>query len=100
MSLKMMVKKATIIAVLALFAMLLCTVAIAIAYDSFFNEKTKSNENSQVVKTDLNWFADFTLNFSNDAPMLYGAFAIILAVVLGALTAFVRKFLSDLRKKN
>ncbi len=83
-----------------LFAMLLCTVAIAIAYDSFFNEKTKSNENSQVVKTDLNWFADFTLNFSNDAPMLYGAFAIILAVVLGALTAFVRKFLSDLRKKN
>jgi len=83
-----------------LFAMLLCTVAIAIAYDSFFKEKTKSTENLQVVKTDLNWFADFTLNFSNDAPMLYGAFAIILAVGLGALTAFVRKFLSDLRKKN
>ena len=83
-----------------LFAMLLCTVAIAIAYDSFFNEKTKSNENSQVVKTDLNWFADFTLNFSNDAPMLYGAFAILLAVGLGALTAWLRKVYSDLRKKK
>jgi len=83
-----------------LFAMLLCTVAIAIAYDSFFREKTNNIINPQVAKNDLNYFAEFTLNFSNDAPMLYGAFAILLAVGLGALTAWLRKVYSDLRKKN
>jgi|TARA_B110001452_G_scaffold263567_1_gene265205 uncharacterized membrane protein YfcA len=83
-----------------LFAMLLCSVAIAIAYDSFFREKTQETQSAQVVKTDLNAFAEFTLNFSNDAPMLYGAFAILLAVGLGALTAVLRKFSSDLRKKK
>ena len=83
-----------------LFAMLLCTVAIAIAYDSFFREKTNNIINPQVAKNDLNYFAEFTLNFSNDAPMLYGAFAILLAVGLGALTAWLRKVYSDLRKKK
>ena len=83
-----------------LFAMLLCTVAIAIAYDSFFREKTNNIINPQVAKNDLNHFADVTLNFSNDAPMLYGAFAILLAVGLGALTAWLRKDYSELRKKK
>ena len=32
--------------------------------------------------------------------MLYGAFAILLAVGLGALTAWLRKVYSDLRKKK
>ena len=83
-----------------LFAMLLCTVAIAIAYDSFFREKSIQTNTNQIVKTDLNIFAEFTLNFSNEAPMLYGAFAILLAISLGALTAGARKIISDLRKKK
>ncbi|MFL2889693.1 MAG: sulfite exporter TauE/SafE family protein [Pelagibacteraceae bacterium] len=83
-----------------LFAMLLCTVAIAIAYDSFFAEKSNEAISSLVVKSDLNSFAEFTLNFSNDAPMLYGAFAILLAIGLGALTAWLRKITSDIRKKK
>ena len=32
--------------------------------------------------------------------MLYGAFAILLAIGLGALAAGVRKIISDLRKKK
>lgn len=83
-----------------LFAMLLCTVAIAIAYDSFFKEKAIEVSTSKVLKTDLNSFAEFTLNFSNEAPMLYGAFAILLAIGLGALTAGLRKIVSDFRKKK
>ena len=83
-----------------LFAMLLCTVAIAIAYDSFFREKSIQTNTNQIVKTDLNIFAEFTLNFSNEAPMLYGALAILLAISLGALTAGARKIISDLRKKK
>ena len=54
----------------------------------------------KVLKTDLNSFAEFTLNFSNEAPMLYGAFAILLAIGLGALTAGLRKIVSDFRKKK
>ena len=40
-----------------------------------------------------------TLNFSNDAPFLYGALAIILAITLGALAALARKILSPIAKK-
>ena len=48
------------------------------------------------------------MKFSNEVPFLYGALAILLAISLGALTAFarkilspvVKKLLSDFRKKN
>ena len=81
----------------SLFALLLCSVSVAIAYDSFFRDKTNLN-GTQVVKSDLNSLAEFSLKFSNEAPFLYGALAIILAVSLGALTAWIRKIVSDLRK--
>ena len=50
----------------------------------------------------------FTLKFSNESPLLYGALAIILAITLGALAAWmrkimspiIRKLLSDFRNKN
>ena len=82
-----------------LFALLLCSVAIAIAYDSFFRDKTSDLVNDKVINTDLNIFAEFTLNFSNESPLLYGAFAIILAIALGALAAWMRKIVSPMIKK-
>ena len=82
----------------SLFAMLLVCVAIAIGYDSFFRDKTSFNGN-KVIKTDLNALAEFIVKFSNEAPFLYGALAIILAVTLGALIAFARKILSPIVKK-
>jgi len=82
-----------------LFALLLCSVAIAIAYDSFFRDKTSDLANDKVINTDLNIFAEFTLNFSNESPLLYGAFAIILAIALGALAAWMRKIVSPMIKK-
>ncbi len=82
-----------------LFALLLCSVAIAIAYDSFFRDKTSDLVNDKVINTDLNIFAEFTLKFSNESPLLYGAFAIILAIVLGALAAWMRKIVSPIIKK-
>ena len=83
----------------SLFAMLLITVAIAIGYDSFFRDKSSEVVNSVKANTDLNFLAEFSLNFSNDAPFLYGALAIILAISLGALTALARKILSPMAKK-
>ena len=83
----------------SLFAMLLITVAIAIGYDSFFRDKSTEVVNSVKTNSDLNFLAEFSLNFSNDAPFLYGALAIILAISLGALTALARKILSPIAKK-
>ena len=81
----------------SLFALLLCAVAVAIAYDSFLRDKVDFN-GTQVVKSDLNTLAEFSLKFNNEAPFLYGALAILLAILLGALTAWARKIVSDLRK--
>ncbi len=83
----------------SLFAMLLISVAIAIGYDSFFRDKTIEDSNVKIVNTDLNILADFILKFSNDAPFLYGALAIILAISLGALAALARKILSPIAKR-
>ena len=83
----------------SLFAMLLITVAIAIAYDSFFREKTEFN-GVKTTTPELNSFAEFIIRISNEVPFLYGAFAIILAVVLGALMAWFRKIIHDLRYKK
>ena len=52
------------------------------------------------LNTDLNKYAEFSLKLSNEFPFLYGAFAIILAIVLGILAAWMRKLISDLRKKK
>ena len=82
----------------SLFAMLLVCVSIAIGYDSFFRDKTSYN-GEKIIKTDLNALAEFTVKFSNEAPFLYGALAIILAVTLGALIAFARKILSPVVRK-
>ena len=79
--------------------MLLITVAIAIAYDSFFREKTGFN-GSKVDAPELNSLSEFILRISTEVPFLYGAFAIILAVVLGALMAWFRKIIHDLRYKK
>ena len=83
----------------SLFAMLLITVAIAIAYDSFFREKTEFN-GSKVDTPELNSLSEFIVRISTEVPFLYGAFAIILAVLLGALMAWFRKIIHDLRHKK
>ena len=82
------------------FAVLLISVAIAIAYDSFFREQSQLINEQKVIQTDLNQYAEFSLKLSNEFPFLYGAFAIISAIGLGILAAVLRKIISDLRKKK
>ena len=83
----------------SLFAMLLLCVAVAIGYDSFFRDKTNSFNGSAVIKTDLSAFAEFTIKMSDELPILYGAFSIILAISLGVLAAAGRKFVSPIARK-
>ena len=82
----------------ALLAILLLIVGIAIAYDTFFAE-----EISNVIKvkssTELNFFSKFIKEFLKDMPFFYGLFSIMFAVILGIAAAFIRRFISVLRKK-
>ena len=82
----------------ALLAILLLIVGIAIAYDTFFAEEIQ-NEINKVTNKDLNFFSNFIKDFSKDMPFFYGLFSIMFAVILGIAAAFIRRFISGLRKK-
>ena len=82
-----------------MFAILLCSVSVAIAYDTFFREKVATSNGVQIIKKDLNVVSEFVLHLSNNTPILYGAFAIVIAIVLGTLASLIRKLLSDFRKR-
>ena len=83
-----------------LFAMLLCVVAIAIAYETFFSDVPKRALENEIVNVDLlNAFSRFIIKFADEAPLLYGSFAIILAILMGCLGAAIRQFLSKYKNK-
>ena len=83
----------------ALLAILLLVVGIAIAYDTFFAEEVQK-EIFKVANADLNFFSKFIKEFSHDMPFFYGLFSIMFAVLLGVGAAFIRRFISNLRKKH
>ena len=82
----------------ALLAVLLLLVGIAIAYDTFFAEQVQ-REITSVSNSNLNFFSKFIQEFSNDMPFFYGLFSIMFAVFLGVGAAFIRRFISDFKKK-
>ena len=82
----------------ALLAILLLIVGIAIAYDTFFAEEIL-NLATNSSTNELNFFSKFIKEFSQDMPFFYGLFSIMFAVFLGISAAFIRKFLSGIRKK-
>ncbi len=78
-----------------LFAMLLCAVAVAIAYDTFFYDGVRQLEKSEIVNMEnLNFFSKFISKLSENNPLLYGSFAIIIAITLGIFGAGARRLLS------
>ena len=82
----------------ALLAILLLVVGIAIAYDTFFANDIHQ-EISKIDISNLNFFSKFIKQFSQDMPFFYGLFSIMFAVFIGIGVAFIRRFLSNLRKK-
>jgi uncharacterized membrane protein YfcA len=82
----------------ALLAILLLIVGIAIAYDSFFAEEIQK-ETIKVLNADLNFFSLFIKQFSEEMPFFYGLFSIMFAVFLGVAAAFIRRFISNFKKK-
>ena len=82
----------------ALLAVLLLIVGIAIAYDTFFADEV-INGTTMSVKSDLNFFSRFIIDFSKEMPFFYGLFSIMFAIVLGVAAAFLRRFISNLKGK-
>ena len=82
----------------ALLAILLLIVGIAIAYDTFFADEI-TNGVSISISSDLNFFSTFIIDFSNEMPFFYGLFTIMFAIILGVGAAFLRRFISNFRKK-
>ena len=83
----------------ALLAILLLIVGIAIAYDTFFAEHALNGQ-IKVSDKDLTPLSTLVQKFSKDMPIAYSLFSIFFAVALGVAAAFIRRFLSDLRKKH
>ena len=83
----------------ALLAVLLLIVGIAIAYDTFFVDHTMNGIN-KVTEKDLTPLSVLVQKFSNDMPIVYSLFSIFFAIALGVAAAFIRRFLSDLKKKH
>ena len=77
---------------------MLLIVGIAIAYETFFAEQSLA-EISSVSNSELNFFSKFILEFSNDMPFFYGLFTIMFAMFLGIAAAFLRRFISNFKKK-
>ena len=63
----------------------------------FFEEI--NTEILEVKKFKSKLFSKFIQEFSKDMPFFYGLFSIMFAVILGIAAAFIRRFLSNLRKK-
>ena len=82
----------------ALLAILLLIVGIAIAYDTFFADKI-INGTAKATSSDLNFFSQFIIDFSKEMPFFYGLFTIMFAIILGVGAAFIRRFISNFRKK-
>ena len=83
----------------ALLAVLLLIVGIAIAYDTFFVDHTMNGIN-KVTEKDLTPVSVLVQKFSKDMPIVYSLFSIFFAIALGVAAAFIRRFLSDLKKKH
>ena len=83
----------------ALLAILLLIVGIAIAYDTFFVEHALNGQ-IKISEKDLTSLSILVQKFSKEMPIAYSLFSIFFAVALGVAAAFIRRFLSDLRKKH
>ena len=81
-----------------LLAVLLLLVGIAIAYDTFFATEIVK-EIDKINVNDLNPLSMFINKLSKEVPTLYGLFSIVFAILLGVAAAFIRRFLSNMRKR-
>ena len=67
-------------------------------HDTFFFDGVKNIKQAEIINVEnLNDFSKFIFNLNDTSPLLYGSFAIILAIVLGVLASGFRQLLSKYR---
>jgi hypothetical protein len=82
-----------------LMAILFLSVGIAVAYDTFFKNHKDILSNNNLSPIEMNQFYETLIELSNSFPASYGLFCIFLAVGLGILASFSRRYLSKYKKK-
>ena len=80
-------------------AILILAVGIAIAFERFIKEKVIIEKVMNGVDQ-LGPLGDFILQYSKDLPTFYGLTSVVLAIILGAGAAGVRKLVSDWNKNR
>ena len=80
-------------------AILILAVGIAIAFERFIKEKVVIEKVMNGVDQ-LGPLGDFILQYSKDLPTFYGLTSVVLAIILGAGAAGVRKLVSDWNKNR
>ena len=61
---------------------------------------TESIINVSIIQdSNLNFFSLFIQQFSEEMPFFYGLFSIMFAIFLGVAAAFIRRFISNFKKK-
>ena len=55
---------------------------------------------NKITEKDLTPLSVLVRKFSKDMPIVYSLFSIFFAIALGVAAAFIRRFLSDLKKKH
>ena len=78
---------------------------IAITADKPSNESIEAQTFDSLWKDDFHLnvskgnFSEFIIDFSKEMPFFYGLFTIMFAIILGVGAAFIRRFISNFRKK-
>ena len=82
----------------SLLALLMISVGILMAYDTFFRNGTPAIKIPTDKVVEISEFGNTIFNLSNNYPVVYGMSSIFLALVAGVAVSFIRKKISKWRQ--
>ena len=83
-----------------LLALLMISVGVLMAYDSFFRNGTPAIKIPTDQIVEIGTFGNTVFNIANNYPVVYGLTSILLALVAGVAISFLRKQISKWRSER
>ena len=83
-----------------LLALLMLSVGVLMAYDTFFRDGSASIKLPTDIIVEISSFGNTIYNLSDKYPVIYGLSSIFLALFAGVTVSFVRRLVSNYRKKK